>query len=128
DVIIDIPDEFQGAATQELGQRRGEMTNMESDGKGNTRLEYKVSSKNLLGIRSILLTKTKGTAVINAIFDAYQPVTATLEKLRNGVMIASEAGTALTYGLNNAQERGTVFIEPGTKVYEGMIIGMNSRK
>jgi len=128
DVIIDIPDEFQGAVTQELGQRKGIMTNMESDNKGNTRLEYKVPSKNLLGIRSILLTKTKGNSILNTMFDTFQPLTPTLEKLRNGVLISSETGTALTYGLNTVQERGTAFIEAGTKVYEGMIIGLNTRK
>lgn len=101
---------------------------METDGKGNTRLEYKVPSKNLLGIRSTLLTKTKGTAVMNSMFDGYQPITPAIEKIRNGVLIASETGTALTYGLANVQERGITFIEPGAKVYEGMIIGMNTRK
>lgn len=128
DVLIDLPDEFQGAVTQELGQRKGIMTNMEADGRGNTRLEYKVPSKNLLGIRSILLTKTKGNSILNTIFDTYQPLTPTLEKLRNGVLISSETGTALTYGLNTVQERGTAFIDAGTKVYEGMIIGLNTRK
>jgi len=128
DILVDIPDEFQGAVTQELGMRRGTMTHMETDGKGNTRFEYKVASKNLLGIRSILLTKTKGTATINAMFDTYQPISTPLEKIRNGVLIASESGVALTYGLNNAQERGITFIEPGTNVYEGMIIGIHNRK
>lgn len=128
DVIIDVSDEYVGAVTQELGQRKGVMTNMEPDSKGNTRLEYKAPSKNLLGIRSILLTNTKGTVVINTLFDGFQPLTPTLEKIRNGVMIASESGTAMTYGLANAQERGITFIEPGTPVYEGMIVGLNSRK
>lgn len=128
DVMIDAPDEYQGAVTQELGQRRGEMTHMESDGTGNTRFEYKIPSKALLGIRSILLTKTKGTAVLNTIFDKYAPITPPVEQIRNGVLIASESGTATTYGLNNAQERGITFIEPATKVYEGMIIGLNSRR
>ncbi|HSX10086.1 MAG TPA: translational GTPase TypA, partial [Candidatus Saccharimonadales bacterium] len=128
DVMLDVPDEYQGAVTQELGQRRGEMTHMESDGTGNTRFEYKIPSKALLGIRSILLTKTKGTAVLNTIFDKYAPLTPPVEQIRNGVLIASESGTATTYGLNNAQERGITFIEPATKVYEGMIIGLNSRR
>ncbi|HSW87696.1 MAG TPA: translational GTPase TypA [Candidatus Saccharimonadales bacterium] len=128
DVMLDVPDEYQGAVTQELGQRRGEMTHMEADGKGNTRFEYKIASKSLLGIRSILLTKTKGTAVLNTIFDTYAPLTPPVEQIRNGVLIASESGTATTYGLNNAQERGITFIEPATKVYEGMIIGLNSRR
>jgi GTP-binding protein len=128
DVFIDIPDEYVGAVTQELGQRRGDMTNMVPDHKGNTRLEYKIPSKNLLGIRSILLTNTKGTAVINTLFDSFQPVKPALEKIRNGVLIAAEAGTALSYGLTTVQERGITFIEPGTPVYEGMIVGLNSRR
>lgn len=128
DVIIDIPDEYVGAVSQEMGKRRGEMTNMEPDGKGNTRLEYKIPSKNLLGIRSMLLTNTKGTAVINSMFDTFKPIKPALEKIRNGVLIASEPGVALTYGLANVQERGITFIDPGTTVYEGMIIGLNTRK
>lgn len=128
DVIIDIPDEYVGAITQELGARRGTMTNMEPDQKGNTRLEYTIPSKNLLGLRSDLLTLTKGTAVMNSMLNGYQPVTQALEKLRNGVLIASEPGQSLAYGLGNAQERGILFIGPAIEVYEGMIVGMNSRK
>ncbi len=128
DVMIDVADEYVGAVTQEMGQRKGTMTNMEPDGKGNTRLEYKAPSKNLLGIRSLLLTKTKGTVIINTLFDTYQPLTPPIEKIRNGVMIASEGGNALAYGLANAQERGILFIDPGTPIYEGMIVGLNSRR
>lgn len=128
DVIIDVPDEYVGSITQEMGQRKGTMTNMEPDGKGNTRLEYTIASKNLLGIRNDILTQTKGTAVINSMFNGYQELTPTLEKLRNGALIASEAGDILAYGLGNAQERGITFFEPATPVYEGMIIGVNSRK
>jgi GTP-binding protein len=127
DLIIDIPDEFQGIVTRELGERRAKMTNMNSDGKGNTRFEYKIPSKALLGIRNILLTNTKGTSVINTMFDKYEPLTPPLPKIRNGVLIASEPGTALTFGLQNAQGRGITIVEPGTPVYEGMIIGLNSR-
>jgi len=127
DLIIDIPDKFQGIITKELGERRANMTNMHADGKGNIRFEYKIPSKALLGIRNILLTNTKGTAVINTMFDKYEPITPPLPKIRNGVLIASESGTALTFGLQNAQGRGITIIEPGTPVYEGMIIGLNSR-
>ncbi|MBI2049500.1 translational GTPase TypA [Candidatus Roizmanbacteria bacterium] len=127
DLIIDVPDEFQGIVTRELGERKGRMTNMFTDGRGNTRFEYKIPSKALLGLRQVLLTNTKGTAVINTMFDKYEPLTPPLPKLRNGVLIASEAGTALTFGLENAQGRGITFIDPGTPVYEGMIIGLNSR-
>ncbi|MBF8249929.1 MAG: bipA [Candidatus Levybacteria bacterium] len=101
DLIIDVPDAFQGVVSRELGERRGQMTNMNADGKGSTRFEYKIPSKNLLGLRNILLTNTKGTAVINTMFDKYEPLTPLLPKIRNGVLIASE--------------------------YEGMIIGLNTR-
>jgi len=127
DLIIDIPDKFQGIVTRELGERRAKMTNMNADGRGNTRFEYKIPSKALLGIRNVLLTNTKGTAVINTMFDKYEPLTPALPKIRNGVLIASESGTALTFGLQNAQGRGITIIEPATPVYEGMIIGLNSR-
>ena len=128
DLIIDVPDEFQGVVSKELGERRAAMTNMQANGKGTTRFEYKIPSKNLLGIRNILLTNTRGTAVTNSTFDKYEPISPPINNMRNGVLIASETGTALTFGLNNAQGRGVTFIEPGTKVYEGMIIGQNSRK
>ena len=127
DLIIDIPDKFQGIVTRELGQRRANMTNINSDGKGNIRFEYKIPSKALLGLRNVLLTNTKGTAVINTMFDKYAPITPPLPKIRNGVLIASESGTALAFGLENAQGRGITFVDPGTSVYEGMIIGLNTR-
>jgi len=128
DLIIDVPDEFQGVVTRELGERKGQMTNMNANGKGNTRFEYKIPSKALLGIRNVLLTSTRGTAVINTMFDKYEPLAPPLPKIRNGVLIASEQGVALTFGLQNAQGRGITFIDPGTPVYEGMIIGINSRE
>lgn len=128
DLMIDIPDEFVGTVTAEMGARKGQMTNMFSEGKGNTKLEYKIPSKNILGIRTALLTNTKGTAVINNMFASYEPLTPAINQIRNGALIASESGVALHYGLNNAQGRGITFIEPGTKVYEGMIIGENNRK
>ena len=127
DLIVDVPDEFQGVVTRELGQRKGQMTNMNANGKGDTRFEYKIPSKNLLGLRNALLTNTKGTAIINTLFDKYEPLTPMLPKIRNGVLIASESGTALTFGLQNAQGRGITFIDPGIPVYAGMIIGLNSR-
>lgn len=127
DLLIDVPDGFVGQVTEEVGKRKGQMKNMEADGNGNTRLEYNIASKALIGIRSMLLTRTKGTAVINTLFDSFQPVVPPILKSRNGVLIASESGSALSYGLHNAQERGMTFIAPGTKVYEGMIVGINSR-
>lgn len=128
DVVIDVPDEYIGTVTGEFGERKATMVNMVSDGKGNTRFEYKISSKNLIGIRGTLLTSTRGEAVINTIFDKYEPISAKLPKIRNGVLIASEGGTAVSFGLLNAQGRGITFIEPGARVYEGMIVGMNSKQ
>jgi GTP-binding protein len=125
--MIDVPDEFLGVITTEMGTRKGEMVNMVSDGKGSTKFEYKVPSKNLFGIRNDLLTNTKGTAIVNMLFLNYAPMTPPVAQIRNGVLIASEAGSALKYGLNNAQGRGITFIDPGTQVYEGMIIGENTR-
>lgn len=128
DVIVDVPDEYVGSVSQEMGKRKGSMTNMEPDNKGNTRLEYTISSKNLLGVRSDLLTLTKGTTVINTMLNGYQSLTPNLEKMRNGVLIASEGGQVLAYGLGNAQERGITFVEPGTEVYEGMVVGIQNRQ
>ena len=128
DLIVDVPDEFQGVVSRELGERRGQMTNMNAEGKGQTRFEYKIPSKALLGLRNVLLTSTRGTAVINTMFDKYEPITPALPKIRNGVLIASEPGEALTFGLQNAQGRGITFIDPGTEVYAGMIIGLNSKE
>jgi GTP-binding protein len=126
--MIDVPDQFLGVITAEMGGRKGEMINMLSDGKGNTKFEYKIPSKNLFGIRNDLLTNTKGTAIVNMLFLDYEPMSPAVSQIRNGVLIASEGGSALKYGLNNAQGRGITFIEPGTQVYEGMIIGENSRQ
>ncbi len=126
--MIDVSDQFLGIITAEMGARKGKMLNMQSDGKGNTRFEFKIPSKNLFGIRNDLLTNTKGTAIVNTIFFDYEPMSPTIPQIRNGVLIASEAGSALKYGLNNAQGRGITFIEPGTMVYEGMIVGENTRQ
>jgi GTP-binding protein len=126
--MIDVPDEFLGIITAEMGTRKGEMINMLSDGKSNTKFEYKIPSKNLFGIRNDLLTSTKGTAIVNMLFLDYEPISPAISQIRNGVLIASESGSALKYGLNNAQGRGITFIEPGTQVYEGMIIGENTRQ
>jgi len=126
--IIDIPDQFLGVITSEMGSRKGAMLNMHSEGNGNTRFEFKIPSKNLFGIRNDLLTNTKGTAIVNTVFLDYEPLSPAIPQIRNGVLIASVAGSALKNGLNNAQGRGITFIEPGTPVYEGMIIGKNTRQ
>lgn len=127
-LTVDVPDEYVGAITQELGQRRGIMVSLHPDHQGSTRLEYVIPTRGILGFRNTALTLTRGTAIAASIFLEYQPVGPDLPKLRNGALIASENGVALTYGLNIAQGRGITFIEPGTPVYEGMVIGLNSRQ
>lgn len=128
EVTIDVPDEYAGAVNSELSRRRGVLVDMSPDGRGNTRLVFKLTTRGELGLRNSLLSQSRGTAIVNSIFDSWQPLGADLPKLRSGVLIASETGKAVTYGLNNAQQRGITFIEPQTEVYEGMIIGQNPRE
>ncbi len=127
ELIVDVPEEHSGTITGELQKRRGAMQNM-TPHSGGMRFTFHIPTKNLLGLRNVLLTKTKGTAVLNGIFLEYRPETPSLPKTRNGVLISSEMGVAVTYGLEVAQGRGATFIGPQTEVYEGMIIGQNSRE
>jgi GTP-binding protein len=125
---IDVIDEYVGAVTELLSQRRGQMVNLFADGRGNTRLEYDIPTRGLIGLRNALLTATRGEAVVHSILLGYQPYLGDLPVVRAGALVASEAGVAVTYGLNNAQARGITFIEAGTPVYEGMIVGMQTRQ
>jgi GTP-binding protein len=125
---IDVIDEYVGAVTELLSQRRGHMVNLFADGRGNTRLEYDIPTRGLIGLRNALLTATRGEAVVHSILLGYQPYQGDLPNVRAGALVASEPGTAVTYGLNNAQARGITFIEAGTPVYEGMIVGMQTRQ
>lgn len=127
ELSIDMPDEFSGTVRSELGQRRATLLNTHETTNGVSRLTYKISTRALLGLRNILLTKTKGTIVMNSLLDGYEPLGPPLAKLRNGALISAVTGTAVTYGLKVVEERGTPFIGPATKVYEGMIIGLNRR-
>ncbi len=128
EVTVEVPDEYVGVVTGEMGKRRGEMTDMKSDGKGDTKLSYSISQRNMIGARNILLTDTRGTAIISTLFAGYQTCGPTLDKLRNGVLVAFETGKATAYALETTQERGITFIEPGDEVYEGMVIGLNTRE
>jgi GTP-binding protein len=128
EVTIDVPDEYMGEITTEMGKRRATMLDLKSDGRGSTRIAYKISQRNMIGARSELLTKTRGTVIFNTIFAGYEELGPVAERIRNGVLVAFEAGKALGYSLEAAQERGITFIEPGEDVYEGMIIGLNSRE
>jgi GTP-binding protein len=113
--------------SENLSKRLAKLTNMIHDGHGNVRLEYDIPTRGLIGFRNALLTLTQGNGAMGSLLVGYQPWMGTIGSTRMGVLIASEQGVAVTYGLNNAQERGDTFIEPGTPVYEGMIVGLNSR-
>ncbi|MDO8497655.1 MAG: EF-Tu/IF-2/RF-3 family GTPase, partial [bacterium] len=128
EVTIDIGQEFVGMITEELGKRKGEMRDMIANRGNDVRLVYKISSQNLLGIRSNLLTKTKGTAILSTYFLGFFPKGGKMESIRNGVLIAVKPGVAMGYGLANSQERGQLFIGVGVAVYEGMIVGVSSRE
>lgn len=128
EVTIDVAAEYIGVINEEFAKRKATMINMTQEPGNITRFVYKVSSRNLLGIRNILLTKTRGTVELNTFFLGYFPKEeSNVEDKRPGVLISFDSGTALSYGLENAQERGTLFIKPNTPVYEGMIIGISTR-
>jgi GTP-binding protein len=127
EVTIDIAQEYVGTISEEMGKRKAQMLNMTTDHNNNTRLVFKISSQNLLGIRSILLTQTRGTAIMSTYFLGYEPKGSKMESIRNGALIASQGGTTLSYGLGNAQERGVLFVGAGVNVYAGMVVGMASR-
>jgi GTP-binding protein len=127
EVTIDVPDEYVGAVTTEMGRRRATMLDMTSDSRGSTRLVFEISQRNMMGSRNILLTNTKGTVLFNTMSLGYRPIGTPMDKLRNGVLVSHDTGISMAYSLENAQERGMLFITPGTDVYEGMIIGLNTR-
>ena len=127
EVTIDVDKDYMGLVTEEFGKRKGEMINMITTG-NTTRLIYKISDQNLLGVRSSLLTKTRGTAILSSYFLGYLPKGSKMESTRNGALIAVKSGVAVTYGLVKSQNRGTLFIGPGTQVYEGMVVGLSSRE
>ena len=126
-LTVDLEDDCQGAVMEELGRRRGELTNMESDGNGRTRLEYRIPARGLIGFQSEFLTMTRGTGLMAHIFDDYAPLKADMPGRRNGVLISAEQGDAVAYALWKLQDRGRMFVNPGDKLYEGMIIGIHSR-
>ncbi|MFQ6334188.1 MULTISPECIES: translational GTPase TypA [Methylophilus] len=126
-LTVDVEDEHQGAVMEELGRRRGEMTNMESDGNGRTRVEYRIPARGLIGFQGEFLSLTRGTGLMAHIFDDYAPVKADMPGRRNGVLISQENGDAVAYALWNLEDRGRMFVSPGDKLYEGMIIGIHSR-
>jgi GTP-binding protein len=126
-LTVDIEDETQGSVMEELGRRKGELTNMESDGLGRTRLEYKIPARGLIGFQGEFLTMTKGTGLMSHVFEEYSPVKSDIPGRSNGVLISSEKGEAVAYALWKLQDRGRMFVHPGDKLYEGMVIGIHSR-
>ncbi len=124
---IDVDDDYSGNVIQKLSERKGELLNMHSNGTGSTRLEFLIPARGLIGYRGEFMTDTKGTGVLNTIFEGYGPYKGDIQYRKQGSLIAFEAGEAITYGLFNAQERGTLFIGPGEKVYAGMVIGQNGK-
>jgi len=124
---VDIEDETQGGVMEELGRRKGELTNMESDGLGRTRLEYTIPARGLIGFQGEFLTMTKGTGVMSHVFEEYLPVKTEIPGRRNGVLISSEKGEAVAYALWKLQDRGRMFVHPGNKLYQGMVIGIHAR-
>ncbi len=128
EVVMEVADEYVGAVTTEMGRRRGEMRDMKADQAGYTRLVYRISQRNMIGARNILLTQTRGTILFSTLFLGFFEMGSGLDQLRNGVLVSLETGKALSYSLEAAQQRGTTFVESGEEVYQGMIIGLNNRE
>lgn len=127
ELVIDVPEDFVGPVMEKIGRRKGELLNMLPPTKGYTRLEFKIPSRGLLGYRTEFLTDTKGNGIMNSVISGYEPFAGDIETRGQGVLVAFETGTAVTYGLYNAQDRGALFIGAGTPVYEGMIVGINPK-
>ncbi|MBR3463597.1 MAG: translational GTPase TypA [Clostridiales bacterium] len=127
DLVIDVPEDFVGPVMEKVGKRRGELLNMLPPTKGYTRLEFRIPSRGLLGYRTEFLTDTKGNGIMNSVISGFEPFAGDIETRGQGVLVAFETGTAVTYGLYNAQDRGALFIGAGTPVYEGMIVGVNPK-
>ena len=126
-LVVNVPDDCIGNVIEKLGRRKAEMVNMEPAEAGHTKIEFKIPARGLIGYRTEFLTDTKGEGTMNNIFDSYAPYEGAISARTRGVLVAFEQGTSITYGLYNAQERGELFIGPGVEVYEGMIVGSNSR-
>lgn len=125
--VIDVPEEFSGVVIEKLSQRKGELRNMSMSGSGSTRLEFSIPARGLIGYRGDFMTDTKGTGIINTLFEGYGPYKGDIQYRKQGSLIAYESGETVTYGLFSAQERGTLFVGAGEKVYSGMVIGQNGK-
>jgi GTP-binding protein len=126
-LVIDVPEDYVGVVTQQVGMRRGRMQKMQNNGYGRVRLEFRIPSRGLVGFRSQFLTDTRGTGLLNHLFDGYEPWQGQISKRQTGALVADRTGKTTIYALFHLQPRGTLFIRENTQVYEGMIIGENSR-
>jgi GTP-binding protein len=127
ELVIDVPEEHQGVVIAQVGERKGTMTKMVNNGSGRVRLEFRIPARGMIGFRSQFMTDTKGTGIMNHLFASWEPWHGAIASRSNGVLVADRAGVATSYAIFNLQERGEIFIDPATQVYEGMIVGENSR-
>ncbi|MGE4054122.1 MAG: translational GTPase TypA [Vicinamibacterales bacterium] len=127
DLVIDVPEDHQGVVIAQVGERRGTMTRMVNNGSGRVRLEFRIPARGLIGFRSQFLTDTKGTGIMNHLFSSWEPWHGAIPARPTGALVADRPGGATAYAIYNLQERGEIFIEPATKVYEGMVVGENAR-
>jgi GTP-binding protein len=127
-LTVDVEETHQGAIMEALGARRGELQDMQPDGKGRVRLDYRIPARGLIGFQGDFLTMTRGTGVMSHVFDDYAPMKPDIADRRNGVLVSAENGEAVAYALWKLQERGRMFVDPGEPLYEGMIIGLHSRE
>jgi GTP-binding protein len=127
-LVIDIPEDFIGAVTQKVGPRKGLMTKMVNHGTGRVRLEYRIPSRGLIGYRTEFLTDTRGTGLLNHLFDGWDEWQGDIAHRQSGALVADRAGRATGYAIDNLQARGVMFLAPGEQVYEGMVVGENSRE
>jgi len=126
-LTVDVEDAYQGAVMEALGGRRGDLVDMQSDGRGRVRLDYRIPARGLIGFQNEFMNLTRGTGIMTHVFDEYGPVKGEIPGRRNGVLVSQETGEAVAFALFNLQERGRLFVSPGEKVYEGMVVGINSR-
>ena len=126
-VTVDVEDQHQGGVMQALGERRGDLAHMETDGNGRVRLEYRIPARGLIGFSNEFMNLTRGTGLISNIFDGYEPWRGEIAGRKNGVLISMDDGEIVTYALGKLDDRGRMFVKPGDPVYEGMIVGIHSR-
>jgi GTP-binding protein len=126
-LTVDVEEANQGVVMEELGRRRGELKDMQPDGKGRVRLDYRIPARGLIGFQGEFMTSTRGTGVMSHVFDEYAPVKGEITERRNGVLVSQDDGVAVAYAIWKLQERGRMFVSPGEPVYEGMIVGIHSR-